>query len=132
MSDSQPVRAATWAPPPRPDWVSRQFRRLMRESGAGEGFDSMPSLKALRSTMVTNLHEAGTPLEVISKVTGHAGGEVTRDHYLAVSAERTRLEFQAVANRLLSPSAETPADDVVTRFVTREAPKRRRAEGRKG
>jgi len=80
----------------------------MRESGAGEGFDSMPSLKALRSTMVTNLHEAGTPLEVISKVTGHAGGEVTRDHYLAVSAERTRLEFQAVANRLLSPSAEPP------------------------
>jgi len=116
--------------PWRPDWISQEFRRLMHESGAGEGFERTPSLKALRSTMVTNLHEAGTPLEVISKVTGHAGGEVTRDHYLAVSAERTRPEFQTVAERLLSPPAAT-AGDVVTRYVTREAPTGRRSERRK-
>lgn len=86
--------------PWRPDWISREFRRLMRESGAAKGLDKVPSVKALRSTMVTNLHEAGAPLEVISKVTGHAGGEVTRDHYLRVSAERTRAEFQTVSERL--------------------------------
>jgi integrase len=68
--------------PWRPDWISREFRRLMRTSGAAKGLDQVPPLKSLRSTMVTNLHEVGAPLEVISKVAGHAGGEVTRDHYL--------------------------------------------------
>lgn len=86
--------------PWRPEWIGKEFRRLMRVSGAAQGLDKVPSIKVLRSTMVTNLHEAGTPLEVISKVTGHAGGEVTRDHYLRVSAERSRAEFHTVAERL--------------------------------
>jgi intergrase/recombinase len=88
----------------------------MRESGAAKGLAKLPSIKALRSTMVTNLHEAGAPLEVISKVTGHAGGEVTREHYLRVSAERTRSEFDTVSRRLLDSSgrsdhqSDQPAD----------------------
>ncbi|WP_088284712.1 site-specific integrase [Kineosporia sp. A_224] len=86
--------------PIRPDAVSNQFRAVIKRSGAAEGLDRVPSLKALRSTAVTNLHEAGTPLEVISRVTGHSGGEVTRTHYLHVSAERTRLEFGALADRI--------------------------------
>lgn len=79
----------------------------MRESGAAKGLVKVPSVKALRSTMVTNLHEAGAPIEVISKVTGHAGGEVTRDHYLRVSAERTRKEFDEVSRRLLNRSGRS-------------------------
>ena len=72
----------------------------MSDSGAAEGMPRIPSLKALRSTMVTNLHEAGTPLEVISGITGHLGGEVTREHYLYVNAERTRGEFTTLADAL--------------------------------
>ncbi len=49
------------------------------------------------------LDEAGAPLEVISKVTGHSGGDVTRDHYLSVSAERTRREFETVADQAHHP-----------------------------
>ncbi len=85
--------------PWRPDWISSEFRRVMVASGAATGLTRVPSLKALRSTMVTNLHEAGMPLEVISRVTGHAGGEVTRTHYLNIAAERTRGEFGALADR---------------------------------
>lgn len=87
--------------PWRPDWISREFKRTFVESGAGGGMAKVPSLKALRSTSVTALHEAGVSLEVIQRVAGHAAcSDVTRDHYLAVSAERTRAEFEAIAARL--------------------------------
>jgi hypothetical protein len=42
--------------PWRPDRISRQFKRLMTASGAAAGFTELPSLKVMRSTMVTNLH----------------------------------------------------------------------------
>jgi integrase len=86
--------------PLRPDWIGRRCKQLMKATGGTKAEVRVPSLKALRSTMVTNLHEAGAPLEVISKVTGHAGGEVTREFYLNISAERTRRDFDAVASRL--------------------------------
>jgi integrase len=92
--------------PWRPDWISREFRRLMKASGAAEGLPRIPPLKTLRSTMVTNLHEAGTPLEVISRITGHAGGDVTRDFYLAIAAERTRAQFSSLAEAMDSPWSE--------------------------
>ena len=85
--------------PWRPEWISNQFHQVMKASGAADGLESIPSLKALRSTMVTNLHEAGTPIEVISRITGHSGGEVTRNHYLKIAAERTRREFTDVSER---------------------------------
>ena len=50
--------------------------------------------------MVTALHEAGVALEGVSRVAGHAGTRVTDDHYLSVTAERTRGEFSAIAARL--------------------------------
>jgi site-specific recombinase XerD len=80
--------------------VSREFKRLLEESGAADGLERVPSLKVLRSSMVTALHEQGAALEVISKVTGHADSGVTREHYLAVDAERTRREFEAISARL--------------------------------
>lgn len=86
--------------PWRPDWISREFKRTFKASGAAEGMPKVPSLKALRSTSVTALHEAGVSLEVIQRTTGHVvGGNVTRDHYLVVSAERTRAEYAAIAAR---------------------------------
>jgi integrase len=99
-SDHGLVFARPDGTPSRPDTVSTQFRALMVRSGAAAGLDKPPSLKSLRSTAVTNLHEAGTPLEIISRVAGHAGGEVTRTHYLHVAAERTRPQFTALAERL--------------------------------
>jgi hypothetical protein len=80
-----------------PDWISKQFKAT---SGAAAGMDRVPPIKALRSTSVTALHEAGVSLEVIDKVIGHAGTQVTKDHYLAVSAERVRSEYEAIATRL--------------------------------
>lgn len=102
--------------PWRPSWVSREFKRLLEESGAAAGLERVPSLKVLRSSMVTALHEQGAALEVISKVTGHADSGVTREHYLAVTAERTRREFEAISglltrsDRLTDHSAENSAD----------------------
>ncbi|MFZ0161101.1 MAG: hypothetical protein WAL50_18895 [Kineosporiaceae bacterium] len=58
--------------------------------------------------VVTNLHEAGMPLEVISRVTGLAG-EVTCAHYLNIAAERTRGEFGALADRFGSQWADRAA-----------------------
>ena len=86
--------------PWRPGWISDEFTKLMVASGAAEGLERVPSLKALRSTMVTALHEEGVALEVVSRVAGHAGTRVTDDHYLSVTAERTRGEFSAIAARL--------------------------------
>jgi integrase len=98
-SDHGLVSARPDGLPWRPDWISSEFKRLMLASGAVAPGGKMPSLKALRSTMVTGLHEEGTPIEVIAGVTGHADGAVTREHYLSVSAERTRTEFAALAKR---------------------------------
>ena len=96
--------------PWRPSWVSAEFRRLIVASGAAAGLDKVPSLKALRSTMVTNLHEAGTAIEVISKVTGHAGTGVTVDHYLNVTAERTRTAFEVIDARLTAGRSDRLSD----------------------
>ena len=87
--------------PWRPEAISQAFRRLFVASGAAEGMPKVPSLKTLRSTSITALHAAGVSLEVIQHVAGHVvGTAVTRDHYLVVSAERTRPEFEAIAARL--------------------------------
>jgi integrase len=96
--------------PMRPSRVSDAFKRIMRASGAADGLDRVPSLKALRSSMVTALHEEGVALEVISTVTGHADTRVTRDHYLAVSAERARVEFGAIATRLSGNRSDRLSD----------------------
>jgi integrase len=93
--------------PVRPDWIGRQFKRLLRASGTTDGF----SLKSLRSTMVTRLHERGVPLEVIGSVTGHSpGSSVTRDHYLSVDADRTRPHFAALAAKLTSRRSDHQSD----------------------
>ena len=100
-SDHGLVFACPDGMPLRPDWISREFKRTFKASGATEGMAKVPSIKALRSTSVTALHEAGVSLEVIQRVAGHAAhSDVTRDHYLAVSAERVRPEFSAIAAQL--------------------------------
>jgi hypothetical protein len=83
--------------PWRPDWISRQFEGLMRISGAAVVLPAMPSLKSMRSTAVTNLHDEGVALEVIANVTGHVDETVA---YLAVTAESTRQGFEILAKRL--------------------------------
>lgn len=96
--------------PWRPDWISREFKRLMTASGAAVGLDKMPSLKVMRSTMVTNLHGERVPLETIAAVTGHSGGEVTRKHYLLVTAEQTRAQYEAIASRLTGGRSDRRSD----------------------
>jgi hypothetical protein len=86
--------------PWRPDSISREFKRLMRQSGAAGGLEKVPSLKSHRSTAVTELHEAGVQLEVIAKITGQVNGEVTREHYLSVTAERTRRGFRGLSGQV--------------------------------
>lgn len=99
-SDHDLVFARPDGTPWSPDWISKQFKASFSASGAAAGLDRVPPIKALRSTSVTALHEAGVGLEVIDKVIGHAGTQVTKDHYLAVSAERVRSEYEAIALRL--------------------------------
>lgn len=84
-----------------PDNVTRAFVVRMRQAGIiGEG--ERASLKSLRSSAVTALHEAGTDMEVITAVAGHRpDGEVTRKHYLDAKAERARAPFEAIAAALL-------------------------------
>lgn len=109
-ADHQLVFAQADGTPLRPGWVSDQFIKLVKASGAAAGLARVPSLKSLRSSAVTGLHEAGTPLEVVSKVTGHADTKVTADHYLGVTAERVRNEFAAIAARL-APERTDPLSD---------------------
>lgn len=112
--------------PLTPSWVSAEFRRLMKSSGAGVGLEKAPTIKALRSSMVTALHEQGVALEVISTVTGHASTAPTRQHYLSVSAERTRIEFAVIAARLVAGRSDRLSDqrtetDVRDEIVRKEA-----------
>ena len=87
--------------PLRPSKVSAWFKGHVVASGAAAGMDKVPSLKALRSSAVTALHEAGMAIETIAKVTGHASTQMTIEHYLAVNAERTRDGFEVIATRLV-------------------------------
>jgi integrase len=106
-SDHQLVFTQPLGDPWRPGWISSRFKQLMKDSGAAEGMARTPSIKALRSTMVTGLHELGAPIETIAKVAGHASGSTSRDYYLSVAAERTRAEFEILAQRLaLGPAPE--------------------------
>jgi integrase len=110
FSDHGLVFARPDGTPWRPDWISREFKRLFKASGAAQGLTRVPPIKALRSTSVTALHEAGLSLEVIRKVSGHAGTQVMREHYLSVAAERTRSEFEAIASRLDSSRSDRLSD----------------------
>jgi integrase len=96
--------------PWRPSWISSEFKRHMVGAGIVAEGEKVPPMKTLRSTAVTALHEAGAELEVISKVTGHAGTEVTKEHYLAITAENTRTEFQLIAGRLLGGRSDRLSD----------------------
>ncbi len=55
-------------------------------------------------------------------LTGHTVGEVTRDHQLHVSAERTREQFGQIAARIAVPAPQ----NVVTHLRTRS--RRRKAD----
>jgi integrase len=109
-SDHGLVFAQPDGTPWRPEWVSREFKRLFVASGASAGMGKVPSLKALRSTSVSALSAEGAPIEVVSKVTGHADDGVTREHYLAVSAERVRTEYEAIAARLSAGRSDRHGD----------------------
>jgi len=109
-ADHRLVFAQADGNPWRPDRISHEFKRLMTASGADAGLARVPSMKAMRSTMVTRLHERGLPLEVIAKQTGHAGGDVTRDHYLVVTAERTRPKYSAIADKLTARRSDRRTD----------------------
>ena len=87
-----------------PDNVSRAFKVRMEAAGLS-GPDGRTTLKMLRSSAVTALHENDTDMEVITAVTGHcSNGEVTRRHYLDVKSERARVPFEAIAATLLAPT----------------------------
>lgn len=97
--------------PWRPGWISSEFKRHLLAAGVITAGERVPPIKALRSSAVTALHEAGATLEVISKVTGHApGSKVTQDSYLAVTAERTRTEFALIATRLSPERSDRLSD----------------------
>ncbi len=96
--------------PWRPAWVSARFKKLVEASGAADGLKAVPSVKALRSTATSNLFELGVPIEVVSALTGHADSEVTRNHYLTVSADRVRAEYTAIAARLAVGRSDRQSD----------------------
>jgi len=60
----------------------------------------VPPLKVLRSSAVTFLHEQGVPLETIARIVGHSGTQVTKRHYLSISAESVRAELAGIAESL--------------------------------
>jgi integrase len=96
--------------PLRPSKVSAWFKGHVVASGAAAGMDKVPSLKALRSSAVTALHEAGMAIETIAKVTGHASTQTTIEHYLAVNAERARDGFEVIATRLVRERTDRLTD----------------------
>jgi site-specific recombinase XerD len=96
--------------PLRPDWISAAFKRHLVAAGVIAEGEPVSPMKALRSSMVAALHEAGTQLEVISAVTGHSGTKVTREHYLSVSAERTREPFGLIAAQLSAGRTDRLSD----------------------
>ena len=48
-----------------------------------------------RGTALTAIIEAGVPLEIAMKVTGHADNEVVRKAYMRLAAEQSRLAIEA-------------------------------------
>jgi integrase len=96
--------------PLSPSLVSSWFKQHVRASGAGAGMARTPSLKALRSSAVTALHEAGMAIETISKVMGHATTAPTIESYLVVDAERARPEFEIIATRLVRERTDRLTD----------------------
>jgi hypothetical protein len=102
--------------PLSPSLVSATFKRHVRDSGAGAGAGAgagtakPASLKALWSSAVTALHDAGMAIETISKVTGHASTQVTIERYLSVNAERARPEFEVIASRLVRERSDRLTD----------------------
>jgi integrase len=96
--------------PLRPSKVSAWFKGHVIASGAAAGMDKVPSLKALRSSAVTALHEAGMAIETIAKIMGHASTDPTIEHYLAVNAERAREGFEVIATRLVSRRTDRLTD----------------------
>jgi len=90
--------------PWRPGRISDQFKRHLKAAGVIADGERVPPMKTLRSTAFTALHEAGLDLEAIAPVIGHSGTKVGREHYLVMSAERTRTEFESIASRLTGQS----------------------------
>ncbi len=64
--------------PWRPSWVSREFKRLLEESGDADGLERVPSLTGAALVDGDRADEQGAALEVISKVTRHTDSGVTR------------------------------------------------------
>ncbi|GLY31993.1 tyrosine-type recombinase/integrase [Kineosporia sp. NBRC 101731] len=86
--------------PLQPGNISRTFSRIMQDVIV-PGTSRTATLKHLRSSAVTALHEAGSDLEVITAVAGHTpDGAVTKKHYLTVRAERARPVLEAIAAQL--------------------------------
>jgi integrase len=96
--------------PLSPDYVSDGFGRAFSSSGAAKGLDRVPPLKALRSTAVTLLHEQGVPLETIARIVGHSSTQVTKKHYLSISAESVRDELASIAESLSSGGSDRRSD----------------------
>ena len=99
-ADHQLVFAQPDGNPWRPGRISTDFKRHLKAAGVIKEGERVPPMKTLRSTAFTALHEAGLDLESIAPVIGHSGTKVGREHYLVMSAEKTRTEFETIASRL--------------------------------
>jgi integrase len=82
--------------PIRPDWFSREFRRLLRRAGLPE-----IRLHDIRHTYATLALKAGMHPKVVSERLGHATVGITLDLYSHVTPSIARDAADVVASRIL-------------------------------
>ncbi len=85
-----------------PDYVSRQFRALVEQSG-------LPKIRLhdLRHTYATLSLEAGNHVKVVSEILGHATASVTLDVYSHVTEGMSRDAAEVVAGLVFNRNRET-------------------------
>jgi integrase len=85
--------------------VARALKRLYKRTGV-----PYHKFHAYRHTFGTNLSRVGTPIEVTSKLMGHASIDITAKYYINVEAERRRDAVEAIT-KFTAPSMEGPEDE---------------------
>ena len=84
------------------EWLIRNCVRICKDAGV-----IRVTPHGLRGTWATLAIEQGAPIDLIAPILGHAGYQVTRDHYVAPGAEE-----QATTDRMMELcESETESED---------------------
>jgi integrase len=90
--------------PLHPDWLTRRFGHLVKESG-------LPPVRLhdLRHGAATLAHAAGADLKTVQEQLGHTSIVLTADTYTSVLLEQHFTTAEATARLILAAAARNPA-----------------------